>query len=134
MSRSSARRRPGRRGIVRPIPALIAAAVVCAAVSLYAAALYDRTPTAAHDVAGPTADSAVDALTVGGVADPSRLPEAHATAPDIRNANLTLRVGDRTWTTGPKPPASATTATRTVTVRAGPGRHRPGRLRVVVWS
>ena len=136
MSRSWARSRRQREGraLVQPVPALIAAAVVCVAVSLYATALHDRTPGADRDLAGPAADEAVDALTDTGVADPARLGNASEHAPPGYEANLTLTAHDRAWTAGPTPPDDASTATRSVTVRVGPGRHRPGRIRVVVWT
>lgn len=143
MSRWSAREPPGGpavgresdRGVVRPLPALIAAAVLCAAVSLYATTLHDRTPASDRDLTAPTADDAVETLTATGVADPDRIDAAaRKSGPDGSEVALTLTAPNRTWTAGPEPPDGAASTARRVPVRVGPGRVRPGEVRVVVWS
>ncbi|GAA0653066.1 DUF7285 family protein [Salarchaeum japonicum] len=119
------------RAQAEPLVALVCVAVLCAALAGYATA-YDRSlPTADRDLAPPVLAAATDTLLVRGVARPDRLDDARL---DIaRSVTVTLTTGDRTWTTGPNPPAEADAASRPVAVRVAPGDVRFGRLRVVVW-
>lgn len=126
MSRSSDRAQ------VEPLPALVAVGAVCLGLSLYAGVLVDRLPPSP----GPDADVALDVVhdhaAEDGVLDPDRL--STAPTPDGRSRNVTLVVQDRRWTVGPSPTAGrGDRARQTASVRLGPGRVRPGRLRVVVW-
>ncbi len=152
MSRSSAPEGPSRsvaggasdpdtapgtdRGQVDPLPALVALAVVGLALSLYAGALSDLPdPGDDEDATAAVALGAVcERVCEGGAVDPSRLDEGLAAAPDGRQVRILLLAGDRRWTAGPEPPATAARATRTVAVRLGPTTTVPGRLAVVVWE
>ncbi|MFC5970636.1 hypothetical protein ACFPYI_04755 [Halomarina salina] len=139
MSRSSARR-----GQVEPVAALVALAVVCAALSLYAGVLGDTLAVTGGSSSDPTAESVADRarghLTPAGVADPDRLDGVPGTAPDGYRLNATLACRDAgagtggEWTVGPAPPSTAERAVVPVSVRVAPGRVRPCRLAVVVWS
>jgi len=141
------------RAAVLPIPALIAAVVVCAALSLYSTALLDRDPGRERSVVEPAADDALDAATDSGVVDTSRLDESLETMPGGYEANVTVRAEGERWTAGPSPPAGAASSTgraaasggatadddaaaasRVASVRVGPGQVRPGEFEVVVWS
>lgn len=129
------------RGGVLPIPALIAAAVVCLAVSLYATTLLDRTPKQERTVVEPAADGALDRASDAGLVEPSRLDASLSALPDGYEGNVTVRVEGQRWTSGPTPPNGATTANgeaaatdRTVSVRVDRGRVRPGTFELVIWS
>lgn len=135
------------RAAVLPIPALIAAVVVCAALSLYATALLDRDPGRERSVVEPAADDALDAASDSGVVDTSRLDESLAAIPGGYEANVTVRAEGERWSAGPAPPegaasrnggaagnSDAATATRVASVRVGPGQVRPGEFEVVLWS
>jgi len=121
-----------------PVVGLVAAATVVAAVSGYALVLADA------DTPGPDRDETVAttalarahaAVTSGGVAVPARLANATGAAPPEYDLWVTLSAGGRSWRAGTHPPADTDTATdeRRVGVAVGPGRIRPGRLRVEVW-
>lgn len=138
MSRSSARR-----GQVEPVAALLALAVVCAALSLYAGVLGDALAVTDDSSSDSTAESVADRarayLAPAGVADPERLDDVLGTAPDGYRLNATLTCRDvggetgREWTAGPTPPSTAERAVEPVSVRVALGRVRPCRLAVVVW-
>jgi hypothetical protein len=55
-------------------------------------------------------------------------------APDGHEIRITLTADGETWTAGPAAPPDASSASRTASVRVGPGTVRVGRLRVEVWS
>ncbi len=129
----------GTRGAVLPIPALIAAAVVCLALSLYATTLHDRTPGQERSVIRPATADALEAAGESGSVEPARLDDALATIPGGYEANLTVRAEGERWSAGPAPPGDASngdaqTAIRLVTVRVGQGQFRPGEFEVVLWS
>ena len=131
MSRSSAR------GQVEPTAALVVVLTVCAAVSTYAVALDGVGGERERDLASPTLDRVVDRLAVGGVADPRRRARARRSGPTGYRLNLTVAAAGRRWYAGPSPPgrgADTDIAARSVGVRLAPGRVRPGRVRVEVWS
>lgn len=128
MSRSSTRR-----GQVEPTAALVALFAVCAGVTLYATALDGALPSPDRDRAGPTLSRIHDSLEHAGVVRPDALAAARATAPDRYRVNVSLAADGRRWTAGPAPPREADAARRRVSVRTGPGRIRPGWLRVEVW-
>lgn len=114
--------------------ALIAVAVVSLSLALYAGVLEETLPGASERRVTETAVRAVeDDLAPVGVARPDRLDRASAAGPDGYHLNATLRVEERRWTTGPVPPESADTATRSVGVRVAPARVVAGDLAVVVW-
>lgn len=125
MSRSSDR------GQVEPLPALIAVAMVCGAVSLHAGVLDGRIAGLAREQppVDRTLDRVHDRLWNGSAADPTRL----AIPPIAGRTNATLTTATRRWTVGPAPPPDAARAARPTTVRLGPGVTEPARLRVVVW-
>jgi hypothetical protein len=129
MSRSSADR-----GQVEPTAALVVLLVVCAAVSAYAAVLDGAGAEADRDVAAPTLSRVVDTLASGGVADPARLTRAHRAGPAGYRLNVTVAAAGRRWHVGPASPRTAGTAVRELGVSLGPGRVRPGRVRVEVWA
>jgi len=127
------------RGAVLPIPALIAAAVVCLALSLYATTLHDRDPGVDRSVLRPATADALEAASDAGVVAPSRLDAALAAIPEGYEANLTLRAEGERWSTGPEPPGGVSdtdtrAATRVVSVRVGQGQFRPGEFEVILWS
>ncbi|RDI71230.1 DUF7285 family protein [Halopelagius longus] len=129
--------REGReRGQASPLAALVALFAVCTGVSIYVVAL-GGTAALGDDrtYADPTLHRVSEELADGGVADPSALGTAQSAAPDGRRLNVTLTAGDRRWTAGPTPPNGTPTdaASRTTSVRFGPGSVVPGRLRVAVW-
>ncbi len=129
----------GTRGAVLPIPALLAAAVVCLGLSLYATTLHDRTPGQERSVIRPATADALEAAGESGIVEPARLDDAHATIPEGYEANLTVRAEGERWSAGPVPPGDASSGnaeigTRTVTVRVGQGQFRPGEFEVVLWS
>ncbi|WP_049935820.1 DUF7285 family protein [Haloplanus natans] len=131
MSRSSAR------GQVEPTAALVVLLAVCAAVSTYAVALNGAGYESERNVASPTLDRVVGRLAVGGVADPRRRARARRSGPTGYRLNVTIAAAGRRWYAGPSPPgrlADTDTAARSVGVRIAPGRVRPGRVRVEVWS
>lgn len=127
--------RSSSRAQVEPLPALIAVAVVCAALSLYAGALADALPTGSDgSVAEATLVRASDRVLADGVAAPDRLGRALDAGPAGHAVNATLATGDRRWTVGPTPPADAAVAGRAVSVARSPTTVTAGRLRVVVWT
>lgn len=130
MSRSSGR------GQVEPVAALVVLLAVCAAVSTYAVAVDGSVRESDRDLASPTLDRVVDVLAADGVADPARTKEARRAEPAGHRLNVTVARADRRWHAGPTPAEGAETdvATRTVGVRLDPGRVRPGRVRVEVWT
>ncbi|WP_251344194.1 DUF7285 family protein [Haloplanus halophilus] len=130
MSRSS------RRGQVEPLAALVVLLAVTGAVTTYAAALDGVGREADRDLATPTLDRVASALGTGGVADPNRTRRAHRAGPSGYRLNVTVAAAGRRWTAGPAPPRDgrADAASRSIGVRLEPGRVRPGRLRVEVWT
>lgn len=129
MSRSS-----GRRGQVEPTAALVVLVAVCAGVTTYAVALDGAAPRPERDVATPTLDRVVAALSSGGAVRPSNLSRVRSLRPRGYRLNVTVAAAGRRWHAGPSPPPTAQAATRPVGVRLGPGRVRPGRVRVEVWA
>jgi hypothetical protein len=110
---------------------------VCVAVSTYATALVGAGYEADRNVAAPTLDRVVDRLATGGVADPGRRERARHAGPAGYRLNVTLAAAGQRWSVGPTPPSSRTdadTAAHSLGVRLAPGRIRPGRVRVEVWS
>lgn len=135
MSYSWTREMP-ERGQASPLAALAALFAVCTGVSIYVVALGGAVPAGDDRAyADPTLHRVSDELSEGGVVDPSTLDAARSAAPAGRRLNVTLTVGDRRWTTGPRPPTGGRTdaASRAASVRLGPGSVTPGRLRVEVW-
>ncbi|MFC7177192.1 DUF7285 family protein [Halosegnis marinus] len=122
MSRSSDRAQ------AEPLAALVAVAAVCLALSAYAGVVDDVLPRE-----GPSPEARLDAvaddLAPAGVVPPARVDSI----PLPEGTNVSLAVGNRSWTRGPTPPRVAASARRRVPVRVGPGRVVPGRLRVSVW-
>lgn len=129
MSRSSERR-----GTIEPLAALAAVFAVCAAIGLYAVALGGVVTTPDRNVAEPTLTAVHDELNRGGVAYPARLSRVHRATPRGHRLNVTLVAGGEQWAFGPTAPSPASTADRPVSVRLGPGRIKPGRLVVEVWT
>lgn len=128
--------RPGlpTRAQVEPTAALVATVVVCVGVSLYTVALDGSIPHSDRDIAPSTLERVHAALEVGGVVAPSRLDRGSRVGPTGYDLNVTLQTPEYRWTAGPPAPDAADTATRRVGVEIGPGRVRPGTLRVEVWS
>jgi uncharacterized protein (DUF3084 family) len=121
-----------------PVVGLVAAATVVAAVSGYALVLADAdTPTDRDEtVATTTLSRAHTAVTSGGVAVPARLANATSAVPPEYDLRVTLSAAGRSWRAGDQPPsdpAAVAADDRRVGVAVGPGRIRPGRLRVEVW-
>lgn len=125
MSRSSAR------GQTEPLAALAAVAAACLALSLYAGVVTDAIGEPPEGTDGTALDRAYRLLASGGVVAPPL--DVLDTATGFSRANVTLAAGPGRWSHGPVPPDGATPDSRRVSVRLGPGRVRPGLLRVVVW-
>lgn len=142
MSRSSGRdgSEGRRRGQVEPLAALVALAVVCAALSVYASVLdgaLTGAPSVDDGTAGQVTDRVRERVAPAGVAVPSRLSDVTGdagVAPDGHRLNATLACHDRTWAVGTSPPPGASHVREPVSVRVAPGAVRPCRLAVVVWS
>lgn len=115
------------RGQAEPLAALVAVAAVCLALSAYAGVVADALPGTRPD-ASARLETVADDLAPGGVALPGRV----ATVPVPEDTNVSLAVGNRSWTRGPPLSDAAVTARRRVPVRVGPGRVLAGRLRVSV--
>ncbi|MGM0590853.1 MAG: DUF7285 family protein [Halobacteriota archaeon] len=121
-----------RRGQVEPTVALVSLLAMCVAIGVYAGVLDDALPVAGRRLAAPTLERVHDALTSGGVVV-GRPATALDAAPSGYRLNLSIRAGGAHWTAGPPTTPTADSASRMVSVRLGPGRIRPGRLRVAVW-
>lgn len=121
------------RGQTSPATALVAVAMVCLAVSLYATVLGGAEPTTERNVATPTIERVHDVLAPAGVAAPTRLDDAAATAPTGYAVNVTLLADGGRWAVGPEAPRTESRATRRVAVRSERTSVVPGRLRVAVW-
>jgi hypothetical protein len=130
MSRSSGR------GQVEPTAAVVVLMTVTVALSSYAVALDGVGRTDDRAVAAPTLDRVVDRLAIGGVIEPTRAQVAHGAGPAGYRLNLTVAAAGRRWDAGPTPPRGTAVdeAGRSMAVRLGPGRIRPGRVRVEVWT
>ena len=130
MSRSSARR-----GQVEPTAALAATFAVVVGLGLYAGALTDAMPGQHdRDLAAPALERAHDALTPRSeVVVPTRVGDARDAGPSGFRTNVTVRTANQRFVAGPTAPPDAESAARSVGVRLGPGRVRPGTLRVEVW-
>ena len=136
MSRSSSSRER-RRAPTEPLVALAAVLAISLGLSAFAVVLGGVGDPSAP-AAGPALELVRDRVSVGGVADPDRLAGAVAeTATPERHVNATLAAGGERWTAGEPSPASPSiavdTAERRMGVALGPGRVRPGELRVSVW-
>ncbi|MFB6122681.1 MAG: hypothetical protein ABEJ78_04420 [Haloferacaceae archaeon] len=129
MSRSSARRAQ-----VEPTAAIAAVLVVCAGVGLYANVLHGAIPESNRDVAPTTLARVYDTVAPDGVVVLSRLDDAHDVGPRGYRLNVSVRANDTGRGVGPTPPPTAEGASRLVSVRLGPARVVPGRLRVEVWT
>ncbi|UIP01161.1 hypothetical protein Hbl1158_07385 [Halobaculum sp. CBA1158] len=141
MSRSSCSRE---RALAEPTAALASVLAISLGIAAYATVL-GGVGASGSPAADPALERAADAVTVGGVADPDRLPGALAAAAGVESddagVTVSLSAGGRNWSAG-SPPATlerdgaaepVTSATRRLGVALGPGRVRPGRLRVRVW-
>lgn len=142
MSRSSVEPRDGGgggRGQLEPVPALVAALVVGAALTAYVGALDDALDRYRpdRDLARRALDAVGDHLRRGGAARPERLETVDRVAPEGRRLNATLAADGRQWHAGPPvrdPTAPAVErGRRRVAVRLAPGRVRTGWLEVAVW-
>lgn len=122
------------RAQTEPLAALVAVFAVGVALTTYAGVLDATLPTPDRNVAEPTVERVERAVCEAGVADPDALAGGLRRGPDGYETNLTLEADGRTWHAGPTPPASADAAVLAVSVRVGPGRVRPGRLRAEVWT
>lgn len=127
------------RGQLEPVPALVAALVVGAALAAYVGALDDALDRYRpdRDLARRALDAVSDHLRQGGAARPERLETVDRVGPEGRRLNVTLAADGRLWRSGP-PVRDPTTpaverAQRRVAVRIAPGRVRTGWLEVRVW-
>lgn len=126
MSRWSAR------GQVEPLAAFVAMASVCLGLSLYAGVVADALPGRDSPDTEAALDAVHDRLAPNGVASPEGFSAA-VRPPDGLQLNATLTTTAERWTSGPTPPATATSASRRLSVRLAPARVRPATLRVTVW-
>lgn len=122
-------------GQVEPIAALVAVFAVCVGVTLYVGVLDDHLPIETDRALEETAaDRLVAEASSDGVVEPPVPTAARAATPTGYRLNATVRADDRTWASGPTPPADVTRAERRVPVRVEPGVVRPGRLEVRLWD
>ncbi|MFB6097147.1 MAG: hypothetical protein ABEJ74_07145 [Haloferacaceae archaeon] len=142
------------RGVVEPIPALIAAVVVCLGVSLYAGALADAVPARDREIAEPTLLRVRERLLTGGVVRPDRLGLARDAGPEGFALNVSVDAAGEQWFVGPPRPGApggaggvgrrgasvdprrtgVERARREVSVVVAPGDVRRGTLEVALWS
>lgn len=128
-------RSSGGSGQVEPLAALAALVVLGMGLTLFAVA-YDNAIPVDRDrnLAHPALSRTVAEAGPGAVVSPGRLRSAARTAaPAGYDLHAALTAGNRSWAAGPRPPPTASRASRVVAVRVGPGRVEPGRLRVAVW-
>lgn len=132
MSHSSARRAQ-----VEPLPALIAVAVVCLAISAYAGVTSNVLPEQSRYVPSEQVlADAIDEATPAGqiVVEPSLL-DSISVAPAGFEMSVTVLAGDNMWRAGAtNPPPNAEIASELVPIRIHPGEVVPGRFIVKVWS
>jgi hypothetical protein len=128
--------RSSRRGQVEPAAAIVVLLAVTGAISAYAAALGGAGGADERALAEPTLERVAETLGTGGVAHPSRTHRARRVGPSGYRLNVTVAAAGRRWHAGVTPPRDTATdaASRAMSVRLGPGRIRPGRVRVEVWS
>lgn len=152
MSRSSWREA---RGQTEPLAALVAVAVVCLALSLYAGYLSDTLPgTSDRTVEETTLDHVWNGLGDDGVYDPASQHPQRIPTRELPNGyhvviEITVRTDDghrefveeaaldpHGGSTVGDPPDDARSASRPIPVvdEERPGHVRSGRLRVVVWQ
>lgn len=132
MSHSSASRAQ-----MAPLVVLVSVFVAVTAVTMYIGLVGDVRPTPqSRDLARPSLERAVAALSSGGIVRPEALEPAILTSvrPAGSRARLSIEAGDERWSEGPIPPKTADVAGRLVAVRVGPDTVRIGRLRVVIWE
>jgi hypothetical protein len=113
---------------------LVATAAVVSAVSLYALSLAGAVPGGDRDRASPALRRVTAAVTDDGAVRPDALANATDALPAGHEGRVELRVDGQTRAVGPPAPPSASSASRPVAVRLAPGRVRPGRLEVWLWS
>lgn len=127
------------RAQLEPVPAVVAALVVVAALATYVGALDEALDRYGpeRDLATRALDAVGDHLRQDGAAIPSRLRTADSVAPSGRRLNVTLASAGRRWDVGPPVPdptvRTVDRARRRIAVRRAPGRVRTGWLEVTVW-
>ena len=152
---SQCRRRPvGARGQTEPLAALIAVAVVCVAISVYAGFLSGLVPQLGADrsVGEGTTEHVWHAIGEDGLYDagePLReaieaetLPQGYYVEISVTHVGEDGRIVPVATETfdpharpvGFDPPADAERYERAIPIRHAPGDVQPGTLRVVVWS
>lgn len=123
-----------RRGQIEPLAAIVAVCALGAGLAVYGGVLGDALAVdRGRDRAGPTLDRVASTSERAGVVRPGRLGAVAELGPANHELNVTLTTNDGRWAIGPRPPTTAGTATRRVSVRLSPGRIRPGRLTVRMW-
>jgi len=129
MSSSSAR------GQTEPLAALLAVLVVASGLALYAGVIDEAVHVDPdRSVAPPTLETVEGHLTPAGVVEPSRLETVEEVLPDGYATNVTITTSGSRWQMGPSPAPTASSATRSVSVRTAPATVERGTLRVVTWS
>jgi hypothetical protein len=139
-----------RKAQTEPLAVLAALFAVGAGLALYAGVVDTTLSGDEERNVDPTLRRVWDAVSEAGVLAPANLSDGLDVAPDgreiritvtsvssstSRNGGNTVATADsRTWTVGPSSPPDAASASRSASVRVGPGRVRSGRLRVEVWS
>lgn len=123
----------GLRGQTSPTTALVAVAMVCLGVSLYATVLSSTSVLPDRELATPTLERAHDTLAPAGVVEPTRLRSAMKTGPAGYRLNVSIVATEARWQAGPVPPAATDRASRRVAVRTQYVGVRPGSLVVQVW-
>jgi len=120
--------------------ALVAVLVVGLALGLYAGAFADATSGDGRSTATAALDRVEESITVGGVAEPSRMRRVEApgaaTAVELEADGerwMAASGADAPGPPGVRSPEAVAVAERRVTVRVAPGRNVRGTLRAVVW-
>lgn len=121
-----------RRGQVEPLPALLALAVFGLSLSVYGTTLHGVTTDPQPTVDDSTVRQVVETVSEGTVVHPGRLSAVETSTPGGDHVSVVVRADGRAWETGPTPPDSASTTTRSVLVQTESG-EVPGRLRVSTW-
>lgn len=126
---------PGR-GQTEPLAALIAVFALGVGLSLYAGVLDSTLPllSSESEITPIAADRIVASGSSFGVLDPPIADAVAESRPTGYELNATARTEEAVWTGGPPRVEAADCTVRSVSVRTAPGRVRPGRLEVCVWT
>lgn len=120
------------RAQVEPLPALVAVSAFVAALGVYAMGFHQVPTGTDRHVERQALGRVVERASNAGVMDPAAIRDDGTSAPNGYEMATVVRAGGEHWRTGPAPPETAASATRTVLVATESG-ERVGRIRVWVW-